>query len=95
MEVEVDGRSCALFRVNGRVHALEGHCPHAGGPLAEGSLSAGVVTCPWHGWTFDACSGCSLEPPGNDVARYETRVEAGAVFVRLPAAPARPLARAG
>ena len=46
LEVEIAGQSCALFRVNGEVHALEGHCPHAGGPLAEGSLIAGVVTCP-------------------------------------------------
>ena len=87
LEVEVAGQSCVLFRVNGEVHALEGRCPHAGGPLAEGTLSAGVVTCPWHGWRFDACSGCSVEPPGNDVARYETRVEAGAVLVRPPSAP--------
>ena len=89
LEVEIAGQSCALFRVNGEVHALEGRCPHAGGPLAEGTLSAGVVTCPWHGWRFDACSGCSVEPPGNDVARYETRVEGGAVLVRPQGAPRR------
>ncbi len=41
------------------------------------------MTCPWHGWTFNACSGCSIDPPGNDVGRYETLVEKGRVFVKI------------
>ena len=87
-EATVDGRSYALFRVNGEIRAVDGACPHAGGPLAEGTVADGVVTCPWHGWTFDARTGCSLDPPGRDVARYPTLVEDGNVYLK-PAAPAR------
>ena len=64
------------------MRAIDGLCPHEGGPLAEGTVSKGVVTCSWHGWTFDACTGCSLEPAGNDVAHYPTLVEEGNVYLK-------------
>ncbi len=88
--VDIDGRTYALFRIDGRVRAIDGLCPHEGGPLAEGALDKGVVTCPWHGWTFDACTGCSLDPVGRDVAQYPTLVEGGNVYLQ----PARAAASA-
>ena len=50
-------RIVALFNVEGRLYALDGLCPHQSGPLGRGSLSGAVVTCPWHGWQFDVCTG--------------------------------------
>ena len=88
VSADIGGRTYALFRVDGRVRAIDGQCPHEGGPLAEGTLAKGVVTCPWHGWTFDACSGCSLDPAGNDVAHYPTFVEEGNVYLQPKQAPA-------
>ncbi len=82
VSVELGGHAYALFRIDGRLQAIDGLCPHEGGPLAEGTVSGGVVTCPWHGWTFDACTGCSLDPAGNDVARYPTLVEDGNVYLK-------------
>ena len=82
VSVEVGGHTYALFRIDGQVRAIDGLCPHEGGPLAEGTVSKGVVTCSWHGWTFDACTGCSLEPAGNDVAHYPTLVEEGNVYLK-------------
>lgn len=58
-----DGRTVALFNVGGQICALENTCPHAGGPLGEGSLEDTVVTCPWHGWSFDVKTGeCQNNP---------------------------------
>ena len=89
VSVDIGGHTYALFRIAGRVAAIDGVCPHEGGPLAEGTVQNGAVTCPWHGWTFDACTGCSLDPPGNDVAHYPTFVEEGNVYLRpIAAAPA-------
>ncbi len=82
--VEVAGHELALFRVDGKVRAIDSACPHEGAPLALGELKDGKVTCPWHGWTFNACTGCSLDPPNNDVRAYETLVEQGRIYVRLP-----------
>jgi len=86
LAVEVAGRELALFRVGGAVHAIENSCPHEGAQLSDGEVADGVVTCPWHGWTFNACNGCSLDPPGHDVDHYETLVDSGNVFVRVPLA---------
>lgn len=56
-EFVVEGRIVAVFRLENEFHALDGICPHAGGPLAKGKLNGNVVTCPWHGWQFDVTSG--------------------------------------
>ncbi|MFO1093857.1 MAG: Rieske 2Fe-2S domain-containing protein [Planctomycetaceae bacterium] len=56
-EVTVGDRVIAVFNVDGTLYALDGICPHAGGPLAKGRLVGQIVTCPWHGWQFDVTSG--------------------------------------
>lgn len=78
-EFAIEGRIVAVFRVNGEFHAIDGICPHAGGPLGEGRLQGAIVTCPWHGWQFDVTSGThclnsrlcqrvySLERDGDDL----------------------------
>lgn len=71
----------ALFRVDGEIFAINAVCPHRGGPLAEGTLTEAVVSCPWHGWTFDVRTGQPDHPGGHAVAVYEVKVEAGAVYV--------------
>ena len=85
--VDIGGHAYALLRVDGKVHAIDGLCPHEGGPLAEGTIRGTTVTCPWHGWSFDTCTGCSLDPPGHDVAHYPTRVEEGNVCLQPKASP--------
>ncbi len=56
-ECVAEGRVVALFNVQGKFYALDGVCPHQGGPLGRGLLEGSVVTCPWHGWQFDVTSG--------------------------------------
>lgn len=53
----MEDRVVALFNVAGTYYALDGVCPHQGGPLGQGELRGHVVTCPWHGWQFDVRSG--------------------------------------
>lgn len=76
-------RIVALFNVDGEFHALDGVCPHQGGPLGKGSLVGCIVTCPWHGWQFDVRSGKhqtsqSLVHPG-----FAVKVEDGTVLIDL------------
>jgi nitrite reductase (NADH) small subunit len=47
----------ALFRTADGFYALDGICPHQGGPLGRGLLEGCTVTCPWHGWQFDVTTG--------------------------------------
>ena len=83
-EVEHDGRIYALFNVDGIISAIDGICPHQGGPLAEGPVAGTTVTCPWHGWQFDVRSGKT--PLGAKIkqAVYEVKVEGQDVLVAVP-----------
>ena len=56
-EIVVAGNIVALFNVDGELHALDGICPHQGGPLGQGALHGCVVSCPWHGWESDVSDG--------------------------------------
>lgn len=88
LTVEVGGREYALFRVGDAFRCIDAACPHEGASLADGEIRDGAVVCPWHSWEFDLCTGCSVDPPGNKVAAYETLVEDGRVFIRTNAVAA-------
>jgi nitrite reductase/ring-hydroxylating ferredoxin subunit len=80
---EVGGRQVAVFNVGGRFHAIDNVCAHQQGPLADGDLEGCVVTCPWHGWTYDVTTGQSPDDPATCVDRFETKVEKGELLVAL------------
>ena len=65
LRVEVDGRDVALINLAGTFYALDNHCPHNGGPLAQGRLDTteGRVVCPWHSWVWDVKTGRAVAPP--------------------------------
>lgn len=81
--VEVEGRRIAVFNVDGTFHAIDDACGHKGGPLGEGELDGCVVTCPWHGWTYDVTTGVSPDDPDAVVARYDVKVEGDDLLVAL------------
>ena len=76
-------RSVALVRGESDWHALDGRCPHQGGPLGEGTLCEGALRCPWHGYDFDLETGKGI---GNEhaVERLQVREEGGQVEIALP-----------
>jgi nitrite reductase (NADH) small subunit len=81
--VDVDGRSLAVFNVDGRFYAIDNTCPHRGGPLGEGDVDGTIVVCPWHGWRWDVTTGSNANNPAVRVGCYSVTVEQGAVFVML------------
>ena len=82
--VDVQGKSIALFNVDGTFFALDNTCTHRGGPLAEGEISGHEVTCPWHGATFAVRTGQVVGPPAQQaVARYGVRVTERDIEVEL------------
>jgi nitrite reductase/ring-hydroxylating ferredoxin subunit len=83
-EVMADDQVVALFNVEGTFYALDGVCPHAGGPLGEGTLRGSVVTCPWHGWQFDVKSGENCLNRKMTHKSFAVKVEGNDVLVELP-----------
>lgn len=78
-----DGRDVALFMCQGKVVATQGQCPHAEGPLSEGEVEGTVLTCPWHGWTFDLSTGECLEDDSILLERYPIRIDGDDIMVVL------------
>ena len=76
-----EDRIVALFNVDGEIYALDGICPHQGGPLGKGTLEGCVVTCPWHGFQFDVTTGQNAANPSIMHPRLEIKIEDGEVFV--------------
>ncbi len=84
LRVELDGRPVALFRRGGEVFAIDAVCPHRRGPLDSVTMDEkGIVTCPWHGWQFDARTGKSPSHPGR-VLTYPIERDGNRITVRLP-----------
>lgn len=81
--VQADGKTLALFNVEGTFYALDNACSHRGGPLGAGDLEGAVVTCPWHAWRWDVRTGANVNSPAVRVACYPVVVEEGTVFVQL------------
>jgi nitrite reductase/ring-hydroxylating ferredoxin subunit/DMSO/TMAO reductase YedYZ heme-binding membrane subunit len=75
------GERIAIFKHNGTISAVANVCAHQGGPLGEGKIVDGCITCPWHGWQYRARDGCSPPPFEEKIATYQVRVVKGRVFV--------------
>jgi nitrite reductase/ring-hydroxylating ferredoxin subunit len=76
------GDQVALFNAGGALYALGNRCSHANGPLAEGTVEDGCVTCPWHGSRFEVASGRPRGGPAvRPVPTYRVKVEDGGVFL--------------
>lgn len=84
ISVEAAGRWVAVCNVGGRFYALDDTCPHAGGPLGEGTLTGETLACPWHGWQYDVRSGQRIGNPDFSVECYEVKLVGDAIHVALP-----------
>jgi nitrite reductase/ring-hydroxylating ferredoxin subunit/DMSO/TMAO reductase YedYZ heme-binding membrane subunit len=75
------GERIAIFRDGNRIGALANLCAHQGGPLGEGRIVDGLVTCPWHGFQYRLEDGCAPPPFTEKLATYRVRIEGGTVEV--------------
>jgi nitrite reductase/ring-hydroxylating ferredoxin subunit len=79
-----------LYNVGGTIYATDSRCAHQGGPLGDGLLSGSTVTCPWHAWQFDVCTGESDFDPAFRVRTFPTKIEADHVWVNVDHTPREP-----
>ena len=78
----VPGRErVAVFKYDGRVSAVTNVCAHQRGPLGEGKVVGGCVTCPWHGWEYRPHDGCSPPPFQERIATYRVKISNGRVWI--------------
>ena len=80
--VEADGTPVMVVRQGGELHALSNRCSHRGGPLHEGEIGDGTVTCPWHASVFALSDGALVHgPAAYPQPAWRVRLSAGRVEV--------------
>ncbi|MEM7775327.1 MAG: Rieske 2Fe-2S domain-containing protein [Pseudomonadota bacterium] len=75
------GDRIAVFLHDGKLSALSNACAHQNGPLGEGRITDGCVTCPWHGFQYRLADGCSPAPFTEKVPTYALKREGDVVLV--------------
>ena len=79
--ISLSGERVAVFRYDGKVSALSNACQHQNGPLGEGRIIDGCVTCPWHGYQYQPDSGAAPPPFKEKIPTFRVKVVEGSVFV--------------
>ena len=81
------GERIAIFRQPKGVSAIVAVCSHQNGPLGEGCIRDGLITCPWHGFQFSPETGAAPAPFTDRVQTHEVKIENGDVWVRTTPDP--------
>jgi NADPH-dependent 2,4-dienoyl-CoA reductase/sulfur reductase-like enzyme/nitrite reductase/ring-hydroxylating ferredoxin subunit len=75
--------SVLLVRAGSEIFAIDAHCSHYHGPLAEGLVTGGSIRCPWHHACFDLRTGEATRAPAlNALSVWEVEHEYARIFVR-------------
>ncbi len=81
--VRINGKSIALYNLDGTYYATDDACIHKGGPLGEGQLEGETITCPWHNWQYDVTSGKTKVNPSMGVDTFPVKVEGDSVMIEI------------
>ncbi|HEX4375395.1 MAG TPA: Rieske 2Fe-2S domain-containing protein, partial [Puia sp.] len=71
----------AIFKTAGKLFAVNNVCKHQNGPLGEGKVIDGCITCPWHGYQYLPNNGQSPPPFKEKVSTYDVKIETNNVWV--------------
>lgn len=77
----IDKERIAVYRFGDTLYAIHNVCKHQGGPLGEGKIIDGCITCPWHGYQYLPNNGQSPPPFKERVSTYDLRVEGTKVWL--------------
>ncbi len=77
----VGGERLAVFRYDGKVSCVSNVCQHQNGPLSEGRIVDGCITCPWHGYQYRPDTGTSPPPFTERIPTFRVEVRDGRVLV--------------
>ncbi len=84
LHVEIRDGAVAICNIEGELYAMDGICPHSGGPLGEGALHGRILVCPFHAWGFDCVTGLSDAGGSLRQATYAVKTENGEILADLP-----------
>jgi DMSO/TMAO reductase YedYZ heme-binding membrane subunit/nitrite reductase/ring-hydroxylating ferredoxin subunit len=77
----IDEERIAVYLHEGKLYAIHNVCKHQGGPLGEGKIIDGCITCPWHGYQYLPHNGQSPPPFKEKVSTYDVKVVEEKVYI--------------
>jgi len=77
----IDKERIAVYKTGGKLFAVNNVCKHQNGPLGEGKVVDGCITCPWHGYQYLPYNGQSPPPFKEKVSTYDVKIENNEVWV--------------
>ena len=87
------GERIAVYRDGNQIGALSNLCAHQNGPIGEGCIVDGLVTCPWHGYQYRLADGCAPPPFTEKLVTYRVRLRDGIIEIDpRPLPPGTPAA---
>ena len=78
-----EGRSIALFNVDGKIYATDNQCPHMGYPLTRGTVRNGILTCDWHRRSFDLEGGGCFHVECDDLRTFPVDIRGSEIWIEL------------
>ena len=83
----MNGERIAIFKYNGKLSAVSNVCKHQNGPLGEGRIIDGCITCPWHGFQYQPEDGCAPPPFTEKISTYRLKLTGNKIFVNTHSNP--------
>lgn len=77
----------AIFKYDGKLSAITNACAHQNGPLGEGKVLWGCITCPWHGYQYNLADGCAPAPFTEKIATYRLKLVGRTILLDPKALP--------
>ncbi len=85
--VTLKNERVAIFKYENKLSAVHNVCKHQNGPLGEGEIIDGCITCPWHGYQYRPQDGCAPPPFTEKLATYALKLENESIFIQSSAFP--------
>jgi len=79
--IMAQGQSIAIFKYDNKISAVSNICKHQNGPLSEGRIIDGCITCPWHGYQYLPESGSSPPPFEEKISTYEIKIQREEIWI--------------
>ena len=88
----LSGERVAIFKYDGKVSAVSNVCQHQNGPLGEGRIVDGCITCPWHGYQYQPGDGASPPPFTEKIPTFDVKLEGDRILINpTPKRPGTPV----
>ncbi len=80
--ITLNDERIALMRYQNKIYAVSNVCPHQNGPLGEGKIIDGCITCPWHGYQFDVQTGLAPAPYDDQIPIFDVKIIDTVVYIK-------------